>query len=151
VEPTARDRALTALQSSRRAVMATIRSDGRPRVFPIAYATDRSDPIVVYTAIDEKPKSTSDPRALGRVRDIQRRADVSLLLNHWSEDWSELSWVRLDGTARLLDPTLPAHTNEHGRAVDLLRQRYPQYESQRLEGRPVIKIVVDRIVDWSAS
>jgi len=152
VDAADRELALLALTSGRRAVLATIRSDGRPRLVPIAYAAlPDADPIVVYSAIDEKPKSTNDPRALGRVRDVARRPDVALLLDHWSEDWSDLDWVRLDGTASLVDPAIAAQTQEHKRAVDLLRQRYPQYESQRLEDRPVIRIVVDRVVSWSAS
>ena len=64
---------------------------------------------VLYTALDEKPKSTADPRALGRVRDIQRRPDVAMLIDHWSEDWSELDWFRYDGTASLLDPGVAGH------------------------------------------
>jgi PPOX class probable F420-dependent enzyme len=147
-----RERALTALNSGRRAVLATIRSDGRPRLVPIAYAPNPADDtIVVYSAIDQKPKSSSDPLALGRVRDIQHRPNVSLLLDRWSEDWSELDWVRLDGTASLLQPAVAGDTQEHRRAVDLLRQRYPQYEAQRLEDRPVIRIDVERVTSWSAS
>jgi PPOX class probable F420-dependent enzyme len=151
MERAVRDRVITQLESGRRAVLATVRDDGRPRLVPIAFAADtRVDPIVIYSAIDEKRKTTSDPRALGRVRDIQRRSDVSVLLDNWSEEWSELAWIRIDGTAMLLDPTLPAHTHEHALAVDLLRQRYPQYESQRLEHRPVIRIVVEHVSSWSA-
>ncbi|MEP7158236.1 MAG: TIGR03668 family PPOX class F420-dependent oxidoreductase [Chloroflexota bacterium] len=146
-----RERALTALESGRRAVLATIRSDGRPRLLPIAYAADWGGAeIVIYTAIDEKPKISLDPRALARVRDIQRRSDVAVLVDFWSEDWSELEWVRLDGRALLIDPAVAGHTNEHRRAIDLLRRRYPQYETQRLEDRPVIRIVVEHVTSWSA-
>jgi hypothetical protein len=36
------------------------------------------------------------------------------------------------------------------RAVGLLRARYPQYERQALEQRPVIRIAVERVIGWSA-
>lgn len=131
--------------------MATIRPNGRPRLFPIAHAAlPASDPIVVYTAIDEKAKTVRDPMRLGRATDIAKQPEISLLLDRWSEDWNELEWIRLDGTAFLLDPAQAAHTPERLRAIDLLRQRYPQYETQRLETRPIIRIIVDGITEWAA-
>lgn len=142
---------VTWLASSRRAVMGTTGPSGSPRLFPIAYAAlPAADPIVVYTAIDEKPKTLADPMRLARVRDITQRPRVSLLLDRWSEDWRELEWMRLDGSALVLDATLPAHAPERRRAIDLLRQRYPQYETHRLETRPIIRIVVDHVASWSA-
>lgn len=143
---------LALLASSRRAVLATIAADGRSRLVPIAFAfiDPAVGPLVLYSALDEKPKSVADPRDLARVRDVLARPRVSVLVDSWSEEWSELEWVRLDCTAVLLDPTLPAQKDEHGRAVDLLRQRYPQYKSQRLEDRPVIRIVVEVVTSWSA-
>ena len=141
----------TWLESSRRAVLATSKADGSPRLVPIAYAAlPAADPLVLYSAVDEKPKSIADPMRLGRIRDITRRPRVSLLLDRWSEDWDQLEWLRLDGTASVLDPSVLAHEAERQRAIDLLRQRYPQYESQQLETRPMIRIVIDHAVGWSA-
>jgi PPOX class probable F420-dependent enzyme len=134
------------LLGARRAVLATIRPNGRPRLVPCVFAASLADGVVLYTALDEKPKSVSDPFELGRVRDIRARPQVSLLVDRWSEDWSELSWLRLDGQASVLEPGLA----EHGLAVRLLRERYPQYESQRIESRPVIRIEVEAATDWGA-
>lgn len=141
------------LHAARRAVLATIRDDGRPRLVPLAFAvapwTDENGRPLIYSALDEKPKSVADPRRLGRVRDILARPEVSLLVDRWDEDWSALAWLRLDGLATLIEPAADlTDTGRHRDAVRLLRQRYKQYDSQALEARPVLRIVVTRAVSW---
>lgn len=101
---------------------------------------------MIYTAIDEKAKSVADPHALARVRDVGTRPRVAVLVDQWDEDWARLAWVRLEGTATVLEPS-PA---EHSIAVVLLRERYPQYATHKLEARPVIRIEVERVSGWSA-
>ncbi|CAN5720572.1 hypothetical protein BH24CHL5_BH24CHL5_02830 [soil metagenome] len=128
--------------------------DGRPRLVPLAYAlAARSSPAgrpLIYSALDEKPKSVDDPRRLARVRDVLARPDVTVLVDHWSEDWSELAWLRLEGRAGLLEPLGPTAA-EHAGGVELLRARYPQYASQRLESRPMLRIEVERALSWGLS
>jgi PPOX class probable F420-dependent enzyme len=134
------------LTDCRRVVLSTIRTDGRPRLVPICFALDPTAS-VVFTPLDEKTKRTNDPFALARVRDIAADPRVTLLADRWDEDWSRLTWLRLEGHATLFHPSDPGHA----RVVTALRNRYPQYESQRLEDRPMIQVVVDRIVRWSAA
>jgi PPOX class probable F420-dependent enzyme len=136
---------LALLSEARRAVLATLKADGRPRLVPLAYAAGVEQG-VVYSAIDEKPKSTDDPRQLARVRDILARPRVALLVDRWSEAWSELAWLRIEGEASLLEPDDEA--GEHRLALVLLRERYPQYAEQRLESRPIVRIRVERAVSW---
>ena len=141
------------LAEARRAVLATIARDGRPRLVPIAYAVapwpGQSEKPILYSALDEKPKSVDDPKKLARVRDITARNDVTVLVDRWDEDWTLLAWLRLDGTATLLEPTAGGtETGRHRDAVRLLRDRYPQYADQRLEDRPVIRIEIARAVSW---
>jgi PPOX class probable F420-dependent enzyme len=146
LELTASQREL--LYSVRRAVLATIRSNGRPRLVPCVFsAAGIGDQVVLYTPLDEKPKSLDDPRQLGRVRDILARPQVSLLVDRWSEDWTELGWLRLDGRASLLEPG----ASEHHAAARLLRDRYAQYGQHGLEGRPIIRVEVESVSGWSAS
>ena len=128
----------------------TLAADGRPRPLPIAFAfVDASTGLILYSALDEKPKSVADPHALARVRDIGTRPRVAVLVDRWDEDWSRLAWVRLEGRAALLEPTDP-QGSEHSLAVDLLRERYPQYATHDLESRPVMRIAVQRVSGWSA-
>jgi coenzyme F420-0:L-glutamate ligase / coenzyme F420-1:gamma-L-glutamate ligase len=133
------------LHACRRATLATIAPDGRPRLVPIAYALDETAR-VIYSALDEKPKVVADPRDLARVRDIAARPRVTVLVDRWSENWAQLAWLRLEGEATLLEPG----AGEHARAVDLLRARYEQYAGQELERRPVLRIGLTRAVGWSA-
>jgi coenzyme F420-0:L-glutamate ligase / coenzyme F420-1:gamma-L-glutamate ligase len=136
---------LALLSEARRATLATIKPDGTPRLVPIAYAFD-PERALLYFVLDEKPKSVDDPRRLARVRDILARPQVTLLVDRWSEDWSRLAWLRLEGEASLLDPA--DHAEEHAAALHMLRQRYPQYEEQRIEHRPVMRIDVRNALSW---
>jgi PPOX class probable F420-dependent enzyme len=138
------------LEEARRAVLATLRPDGRPRLVPITFALERSSAgLRLYTPLDAKRKTVSDPRRLARVRDILQRPAVSVLIDRWREDWSALAWLRLEGEASLLEPGWDQSV-EHGRATTLLRSRYRQYAAQRLDQRPIIRIEVQRVTGWSA-
>ena len=129
----------------------TTAADGRPRPVPIAYAFDATpERLTLYTALDEKPKSVADPHALARVRDIGTRPLVAILVDRWDEDWSRLAWLRLEGTAVLLEPA-DESAAEHSLAVGLLRARYAQYATHSLESRPVIRVAVDRVKGWTAT
>jgi PPOX class probable F420-dependent enzyme len=128
----------------------TLAADGRPRPVPIAYAiAEDAQRVIVYAALDDKPKTVADPHALARVRDRGTRPRVAVLVDRWDEDWSRLVWVRLEGTATVLEPTNSSNA-EHAQAVGLLRARYPQYATHNLETRPVIRIEVERVSGWSA-
>jgi PPOX class probable F420-dependent enzyme len=144
------DTELRFLDEARHGVLATIAADGRPRLVPFVFAshfTGRSKSVVLYSALDEKPKSVADPRDLARVRDIRERPRVTVLVERWSEDWSALAWLRLDGEASILEPQ-SERADEHAKAVELLRERYTQYAGHTLEDRPVIRIEVTRAVNW---
>lgn len=136
---------LALLADARRAVLATRRPDGGARLVPITFAYD-GDAGLLYFALDEKPKSVADPRDLARVRDIADSPQVSVLVDRWSEDWSALGWLRLDGEATLLEPA--DHAEEHAWALALLRRRYAQYQKQALERRPIVRIEVQRTASW---
>ena len=137
--------------AARRAVLATIRPDGGPRLIPICFVlADAADDLgraVVYSALDEKPKASANPRDLGRVRDLLVLPAATLLVDRWSEDWERLGWIRLSGRATLLEPE-PHEREEHAAAIAMLREKYPQYASHDLEGRPIIRIAIDRVQRW---
>ncbi len=133
------------IETARRAVLATIAPDGRPRPLPICFSLDPRRP-VLYSPLDEKPKRDDEPLALARVRDIRADPRVSLLVDRWDEDWTRLAWLRAEGSAHILVPAVGPI--EHAAAVAALRVRYPQYGSHRLEARPIIRISLERITDW---
>jgi PPOX class probable F420-dependent enzyme len=143
----------TFFAEARRAVLATTSPEGRPRLVPVCFwlspDVDARGRPIVYTPIDDKPKQSADPRQLARVRDILVLPEVTLLVDRWSETWTELAWLRAYGAGEMLEPQ--AHeAAEHARALLELRRKYPQYIDQELEDRPIIKVSIDRVVSWGA-
>ena len=100
----------------------------------------------IHSPLDEKPKTASDPRALGRVVDLRDRPAATILVDRWSEDWSHLGWLRLDVRGTVLDPG--GDGDEHAAAIAALRAKYDQYATHRLEARPILRFEVDRVVGW---
>jgi PPOX class probable F420-dependent enzyme len=87
-----------------------------------------------------KAKST---RALRRLENIRAQPAVSLLVDHYGEDWSSLWWVRADGRASILEI---GSAGEEA-ALRSLREKYEQYRGDNLPG-PVIAVTVTRWVAW---
>jgi PPOX class probable F420-dependent enzyme len=141
------ERSRAFLDTARTATLATIAPDGRPRLVPICFVVGTDGPdgrARLYSPIDDKPKSVADPLRLARVRDLLARPSATLLVDRWSEDWTRLGWVRLEASAEVLEPG----TGEGGVVVDALRTKYPQYDSHRLEERPILRFTVERAVTW---
>ena len=129
------DRVITA----RVARLATIDPDGRPHLVPIVFAVDGD---TLYSAVDRKPKRS---QTLRRIENARVRPDVTILVDHYSADWSALWWIRLRGRARVLDDG-----EERERALALLQEKYPQYRDEPPDG-PVLAVDVNEVRDWSAS
>ena len=151
-EPTLDAAAERLVAEARRAVLTTIDTrDGRPRSVPICFAARPADGgLVLYSALDEKPKARSDPRRLTRVRNLLADPRATILVDRWDEDWSRLEYVELDCRGRLLEPEGEGEA-EHRLALGLLRAKYRQYGDQRLESRPVLRFEVVRAVSWRAA
>lgn len=122
---------------ARVARLATAGADGRPHLVPIVFAVQGDR---IYSAVDAKPKRTTSLRRLANVRE---NPAVALLVDHYDDDWSQLWWVRADGSGRVLD----ADQEEAQQAIALLRDRYPQ---QQATGA-VLAIDVGRWKGWSAA
>jgi PPOX class probable F420-dependent enzyme len=119
--------------------LATIDGDGWPHVVPIVFVLDGQ---TLYTAVDEKPKRS---RTLRRIENARRRPDVTVLVDHYEEDWTRLWWVRLRGRARVLDDGAEAE-----RALTLLRDKYARYAEQP-PGPPVLAVDVSEWKGWAAT
>jgi PPOX class probable F420-dependent enzyme len=136
---------LAFLVAARRAILATIDQDGRPRLVPVCFIveSDGDDRLRLLTPLDDKPKAADDKRDLARVRDIRERPAVSVLVDRWDEDWSRLGWLRVHGRATLLEPAEVPHDT-----VERLRSKYPQYATHALESSPIIAIDIERATSW---
>jgi len=119
--------------------LATVGAAGQPHLVPVTFAVDGDH---IYTAVDAKPKTTTNLR---RLRNIAAEPRVAMLADHYEQDWAGLWWVRADGVASLLDR--PA---DMAGPLRLLAARYPQYRASAPAG-PVISIRVSRWSGWAAS
>lgn len=106
---------------------------------PIVFAIDGD---TLYTAVDRKPKRS---RTLRRVENARIRPDVTVLVDHYEEDWRRLWWIRARGRARVLDGG-----DERRRGLALLAAKYPQYADAPPDGA-VLAIDVEEIRGWSAT
>jgi PPOX class probable F420-dependent enzyme len=126
--------------------LATTDATGHPFIIPICYAFDGT---FFYSAIDEKPKR-AQPRQLQRIRNIESNPNVAVLIDDYSENWSELAYAVIHGVAEILDPA-GSSASEHAHAVAALRLKYSQYRSMSIDRHPVIKIAPNRVRFWTAS
>lgn len=128
--------------SQRVARLATSDVNGRPHVVPVCFAFDGER---YFIALDEKPKRVA-PSALRRVRNITANPRVSLLFDHYEEDWTQLGFVRVDGRAEID----AAGARRHLAALLLLRERYSPYRAMDLESRPLIVVSPEHVSSWGA-
>ncbi|MGC5257047.1 TIGR03668 family PPOX class F420-dependent oxidoreductase [Gordonia sp. DT218] len=128
-------------EAARVARLATVGEAAVPHLVPIVFTLAPDDDIL-YSCVDHKPKRT---RRLRRLANITANPSVSLLVDHYADDWTALWWVRVDGRADVVD----ADTTVGACAIDLLAEKYPQYRVERPDG-PVI-VVRDLVwQEWAA-
>jgi PPOX class probable F420-dependent enzyme len=127
------------LASARVARLATTGGDGQPHLVAVTFAVDGD---LIYTAVDHKPKKSTNLR---RLRNIRENPRVALLADHYAEDWDQLWWVRVDGWASVVEDERALQD-----PLDVLAERYEQYQLRRPAG-PVIVIQVDRWKGWAGS
>src|SRR3954467_8637183 len=69
--------------------------------FVFAWLADPAPLGRLVHAVDHKPKR---PDRLQRLRNVAAPPEVTVLVDHYEEDWSALWWVRVRGRASVLDP-----------------------------------------------
>jgi PPOX class probable F420-dependent enzyme len=146
------DEARRRFEAARVGRLATVTPDRMPHLVPVVFALVDD---FLYTAVDDKPKTTV---ALQQLANIDATGRASLLVDEYTEDWSTLWWTGVDGSAQVLT----ADSSERGRtarrrgrpgqvgvALEALTRKYPQYVSQPPIG-PVIALRVTRWQWWEA-
>ncbi|WP_250286370.1 MULTISPECIES: TIGR03668 family PPOX class F420-dependent oxidoreductase [unclassified Frankia] len=148
--------------AARVARLATVDAAGQPHLVPVTFALHDD---VIVTAVDHKPKRST---ALRRLANIAANPRVTLIADHYDEDWQTLWWARADGLARIIPAEAArAETIEDGAtgdgsagkkpagesaawhdAIDRLTAKYHQYQRHRPTG-PVILIDVHHWSGWS--
>jgi PPOX class probable F420-dependent enzyme len=126
------------MAAARVARLATAGDDRQPHLVPVTFAVDGDQ---IYIAIDHKPKTTTNLR---RLRNIRENPRVTILADHYAEDWDTLWWVRADGNASIVEDD-----GQRARPLDILAAKYEQYRQIRPAG-PVIVIDAGRWTGWKA-
>lgn len=127
------------LQDARVARLSTVDATGRPHLVPITFAL--VDDLIV-TGVDEKPKRT---QRLQRLENVRASPLVTVLVDHYEDDWSRLWWVRVRGDARVYE-----EGPERERAIEALIEKYSQYRDAPPQG-PAILIEAQDWLGWSSS
>ncbi len=117
--------------------LATADAHGVPHAVPVTFVVLGD---ALYFAVDHKPKSTWNLR---RLRNIRESPSVTVLVDHYADDWSTLWWARADGLGEVLEDGQEQH-----RAVELLCGKYDQYRNSPPEG-PVVAIRVEQWSGWA--
>jgi PPOX class probable F420-dependent enzyme len=134
--------ALERLRAARVARLATVTPDGRPHVVPFVFAVVEQPQLRIYWAVDAKPKRSPD---LKRLENIAHNPAVEFVVDGYDEDWAELWWIRVAGTARTLEPGIEWDT-----ALAALVSKYGQYAASPPPG-PIVAIDAPRVRSWNAS
>jgi len=126
--------------------LATLAPEGRPHQVPIVFARVAG---LLWSPIDAKPKRAGE---LARVRHLRANPAASLLLDDYAEDWSRLWWLRVDVTARVVEPGNPDSDPAAAAAVAALRAKYPQYARVAVLREPAVLLELGpvRIASWCA-
>jgi PPOX class probable F420-dependent enzyme len=119
------------------AILGTVDADGGPHLVPVCFASLPDGRIV--SAVDHKPKTTP---ALRRLDHVRADPAVSLLVHHYEDDWDALWWVRVDGSAEVLDRV----TDD---LVSALAAKYAPYAERPPAGAALV-VTVRRWRGWSA-
>lgn len=134
-----RPEALQALLSARVGHLATTRPGGTPHIVPITFAVLNE---ILVTMIDHKPKTT---RHLQRLINLEHNPRASVVVDRYSEDWSDLWWVRVDGPASIHEEGEKWESSREGLAA-----KYEQYAQTPPEG-PAIVIVMEKLSWWAST
>ena len=114
--------------------VATTGRDGLPHVVPVCPAV-----------AGEKIYFGSGKDA-GKVTNLRENARIALTVDIYSEDWSRLMGVMVQGTARLV-----ARGREFQRARARLYEKYPQYSKEAAlaaSDSVIVEITPTKVVTW---
>lgn len=129
------------LESERVARLGYIDGEDHPRVLPVTFAVAGGS---VWSAIDDKPKRTSEP---ARLRHLRRRPEAALLVDAYDDDWSRLAWVQLLGRVDVLPVGSAPEAME---AMEALARKYAAYAERNPPG-PLLRLRVERVRQWRST
>jgi PPOX class probable F420-dependent enzyme len=123
--------------------LATHRADGGIDLVPFVFVWLPDPPPLgrLVSAVDHKPKRHE---RLQRLANVAAHPGVTVLVDHYEEDWSALWWVRLRGEARELAP------GGDDTALSALVAKYRAYRERPPAGA-LLRVELTAVQGWSAS
>jgi PPOX class probable F420-dependent enzyme len=132
------------IERARLARLATIDSEFKPHLVPVVFVFNGNH---FFIPVDEKRK-TAKPEKLKRIRNIQHNPNVALLIDEYSEDWTKLAFVMIQGKASIASK---GEGNIQVReAYKKLMTKYIQYQKVGV-GEMCIIITPKKVASWSNS
>ena len=132
------------IERARVARLATIDSEFKPHLVPVVFVFDGNH---FFIPIDEKRK-TAKPVKLKRIRNIQNNPNVALLIDEYSEEWTKLAFVMIQGKASIANKT--EGNIQMREAYKKLMTKYIQYQKVGI-GEMCIIITPEKVALWSNS
>jgi len=130
--------------------LATTRPGGPPHQVPVVFVHHAGQ---LWSPVDIKPKRNSE---LVRVQNALANPAGSLLLDQYSDDWSQLWWLRVEveiRVIRLRDTHPEKLCGDLAGAVEALRLKYPQYQGTAVLRDPPTLLAMRplRFSSWSGA
>lgn len=133
------------IERARVARLATIDSEFKPHLVPVVFVFDGNH---FFIPVDEKRK-TAKPEKLRRIKNIHDNPNVALLIDEYSEDWTKLAFVMIQGKASIMRTKIQGNIQLQ-QAYEKLITKYVQYQKIGV-GEVCIMIKPEKVVSWRNS
>jgi PPOX class probable F420-dependent enzyme len=120
--------------------LGTVSAGGQPHCVPVVFCEHEE---LIYIPVDGKRKRHGRLKRLANVAEVPAAA---LLLDHYSDDWEQLWWVRIDADAERIASPVQADA-----IAGKLVGKYPQYGTTPLSHQSdvYLRLRPQRISAWS--
>ena len=129
------------IKRARVARLATIDSEFKPHVVPVVFVFDGKH---FFIPIDQKRK-TAKPEKLKRIKNVHDNPNAALLIDEYSEDWTRLAFVMIQGKASIASKT--EGNLQVQEAYKKLMTKYLQYQNVGV-GEMCIIIAPEKVISW---
>ena len=132
------------IERARVARLATVDFASKPHLVPVVFVFYANH---FFIPLDEKRK-TAKPEKLKRIKNIKHNPNVALLIDNYSEDWTKLAFVMIQGKASIASK---GEGNIQVReAYKKLMMKYIQYQKVGV-GEMCIIITPKKVASWRNS
>ncbi|HEX7142477.1 MAG TPA: pyridoxamine 5'-phosphate oxidase family protein [Nitrososphaeraceae archaeon] len=137
------------LNNSKIARLATVDPENhQPYIIPVVFVFNGTN---IFIPIDDKPKKTVNSNQLKRVKNIQKNPNISFLIDTYDdEDWNNLSYLMIQGKARIVVNRLK-DIDTIQKVHSLLSEKYFQYKKLVGIGDSCIVIDIQKVIKWNYS